>query len=83
MAALPSAAATSTMPPLLMVLCMLLLAATDTSTMWRKALVTQGQLTAASRSQTLQAAEDTVCAIHATNTPWSHLFTHNASGCVL
>ena len=59
-----------------------LIAFVSASTVWRKALVTQDQLAAASMTQTLQLSQIS-CAIRATHTPWCHLFTHNASGCVL
>lgn len=69
--------------PSLLALLLALLAAASASTVWHRAMVTQDQLASASRTQTFQVSEEILCAIIATNTPWSHLFTQHTSGCVL
>lgn len=59
------------------------LAVTVAATLWHRAMISQNQLASARRIQAFQVSEEILCAIRATNTPWSFLFTHNSSGCVL
>lgn len=59
------------------------LAVAVASTQWHRAMISQNQLASARRIQAFQLSDEILCAIRATNTPWSLLFTHNSSGCVL
>ena len=50
---------------------------------WYKTLVTQNQLTAATKFESYKVFDEISCTTLANNLPWCHLFTHEGNICIL